>query len=93
MRSGRRTTCPPGGKASQTNQACQCRPPLPGDGLARAAVVSQEIANRPKVEFPREAKMGLSHETIYQSLFVQGRGELKRELARCLRSVRTKRRP
>ena len=56
-------------------------------------MVSQEIANRPKVEFPREAKMGLSHETIYQSLFVQGRGELKRELARCLRSVRTKRRP
>ena len=66
MRSGRRTTCPPGGKASQTNQACQCRPPLPGDGLARSAVVSQEIANRPKVEFPHEAKVNLSHETIYQ---------------------------
>jgi IS30 family transposase len=36
--------------------------------------------------------MRVSHETIYQSLFVQGRGELRRELARCLRSRRTVRR-
>jgi transposase, IS30 family len=35
----------------------------------------------------------VSHETIYQSLFVQGRGELRRELARCLRTGRIKRRP
>ena len=35
--------------------------------------------------------MRVSHETIYQSLFVQGRGELRRELARCLRSGRTSR--
>ena len=37
--------------------------------------------------------MWVSHETIYQSLFVQGRGELRRELARCLRTGRAKRRP
>ncbi len=37
--------------------------------------------------------MRVSPETIYQSLFVQGRGELRRELARCLRSGRTTRRP
>ncbi len=37
--------------------------------------------------------MRVSHETIYQSLFVQGRGELRKELARCLRSGRTKRKP
>ena len=37
--------------------------------------------------------MRVSHETIYQSLFVQGRGELRRELARCLRSGRTTRKP
>jgi len=37
--------------------------------------------------------MWVSSETIYQSLFVQGRGELRRELARCLRSGRTTRRP
>jgi len=35
----------------------------------------------------------MSHETIYQALFVQGRGELRRELARCLRTGRAKRRP
>jgi transposase, IS30 family len=35
----------------------------------------------------------VSHETIYKSLFVQGRGELRRELARCLRSGRAQRRP
>ena len=37
--------------------------------------------------------MWVSHETIYKSLFVQGRGELRRELTRCLRSGRTQRRP
>ena len=35
----------------------------------------------------------VSHETIYQSLCVQGRGELRRGLARCPRSVRPARRP
>lgn len=33
------------------------------------------------------------HETIYQSIYVQGRGKLHRELARCLRTGRAKRRP
>ena len=48
-----------------------------------------EIAQRLPLDFPDDPEMRVSHETIYQSLFVQGRGELRRELARCLRSGRT----
>jgi IS30 family transposase len=53
----------------------------------------EEIARRLRVEFPDDPSMHVSHETIYQSLFVQGRGELRRELSRCLRSGRAQRRP
>ena len=52
----------------------------------------QEISARLKTDFPDDLGMRVSHETIYQSLFVQGRGELRRELARCLRSGRASRR-
>jgi transposase, IS30 family len=52
-----------------------------------------QIARRLRVEFCDQPEMWVSHETIYQSLFVQGRGELRRELARCLRSGRARRRP
>jgi IS30 family transposase len=45
------------------------------------------------LEFADDPMMHVSHETIYQSLFVQGRGELRRELARCLRTGRIQRRP
>jgi IS30 family transposase len=51
----------------------------------------EEIALRLALEFPQEPRMQLSHETIYQSLYVQGRGELRRELARCLRYGHTSR--
>ena len=53
----------------------------------------QEISARLRVEFPEDSMMRVSHETIYRSLFVQGRGELRRELTRCLRSGRRRRRP
>jgi transposase, IS30 family len=52
-----------------------------------------QIASRLRSEFPDDPMMWVSHETIYQSLFVQGRGELRRELTRCLRSGRAQRRP
>jgi IS30 family transposase len=51
----------------------------------------EEIALRLRLEFPEETRMQVSHETIYQSLYVQGRGELRRELARCLRYGHTTR--
>jgi IS30 family transposase len=53
----------------------------------------QQIARRLRIEFPDDPMMRVSHETIYQALYVQGRGELRRELARCLRTGRAKRRP
>jgi len=52
----------------------------------------QEIAERLRLDHPGDPMMQVSHETIYQSLFVQGRGELRRELARCLRTGRAQRR-
>jgi transposase, IS30 family len=53
----------------------------------------QQIAARLRIEFPGDPMMRVRHETIYQALYVQGRGELRRELARCLRTGRAKRRP
>jgi IS30 family transposase len=52
----------------------------------------QQIASRLRDEFGDRPEMWVSHETIYKSLFVQGRGELRRELARCLRTGRAQRR-
>jgi len=53
----------------------------------------EQIARRLRVDFPHDPEMRVSHETIYKSLFVQGRGELRRELTARLRTGRTLRRP
>ncbi len=53
----------------------------------------EQIAGRLRREFPDDAEMWVSTETIYQSLYVQSRGALRRELARCLRTGRALRRP
>jgi IS30 family transposase len=53
----------------------------------------QQIARRLRLDYPDKAEMRVSHETIYQSLYVQGRGALRRELSRYLRRGRAKRRP
>jgi IS30 family transposase len=53
----------------------------------------EQIAQRLRVDFPDDPEMWVSHETIYQSLYVQSRGGLKRELARQLRTGRTVRKP
>jgi IS30 family transposase len=53
----------------------------------------EQISARLVIEFPRRRKMRVSHETIYQSIYVQGRGALRRELARSLRTGRALRKP
>jgi len=53
----------------------------------------EQISARLAVEFPDRPEMRVSPETIYQSLYVQGRGALRRELAKCLRTGRALRRP
>jgi IS30 family transposase len=53
----------------------------------------EQIARRLRDEFGDDDSMRVSHETIYKSLYVQGRGELRRELAGCLRTGRAKRVP
>ena len=53
----------------------------------------QQIAARLVRDYPDDLEMRVSHETIYQSLFVQGRGALRQELTRCLRTGRAQRRP
>lgn len=53
----------------------------------------EQIARRLPVDFPDDASMRISHEAIYQALYVEGRGVLKRELVACLRSGRALRIP
>jgi IS30 family transposase len=53
----------------------------------------EQIANRLPVDFPEDESMRISHEAIYQALYVQGRGALKRELVTCLRTGRALRVP
>src|SRR5947209_19416399 len=53
----------------------------------------EQISRQLRKQFPDEAEMQVSHETIYQSIYVQGRGALRRELAICLRTGRALRRP
>jgi IS30 family transposase len=52
----------------------------------------QQIAARLVLDYPDDLEMRVSHETIYRSLFVQGRGALRKELTRCLRTGRAQRR-
>ena len=53
----------------------------------------EQIARRLVVDFPDDETMRISHEAIYQALYVQGRGALRRELTACLRTGRTLRTP
>jgi len=72
-----------------------CRPRLRQavELLLEARWSPEQISRRLRHDHPDDPEMWVSHETIYQSLFVQGRGALRAELARCLRTGRARRRP
>ncbi|PZP90839.1 MAG: IS30 family transposase [Variovorax paradoxus] len=53
----------------------------------------EQIAHRLRIDFPDDPSMRISHEAIYQSLYIQGRGALKRELVSYLRTGRALRMP
>jgi hypothetical protein len=53
----------------------------------------EQISHRLRVDFPDDESMRISREAIYQSLFIQGRGALKRELVACLRTGRALQEP
>ncbi len=67
--------------------------PHRGDRQWVEAWSPEQIANRLRVDFPGDESMRISHEAIYQALYIQGRGALRRELVVCLRTGRALRVP
>ncbi len=53
----------------------------------------EQISNRLPIDYPEDESMRISHEAIYQALYIQGRGALRRELVACLRTGRALRVP
>jgi IS30 family transposase len=85
--SGRRTHGPPGPKWNGKNK------PHRGDRRWVRGWSPEQIARRLPLDFPNDESMRISHEAIYQALFVESRGALKRELVYCLRTGRALRVP
>jgi IS30 family transposase len=84
------------------HRACRPKPAKLATNLVLRAKVEQDlekkyspeqITGRLRVEFPDDPEMRVSPETIYQSLYVQSRGALRRDLTVCLRTGRALRRP
>ena len=67
--------------------------PHRGDRRWATAWSPEQISRRLVVDFPDDEDMRISHEAIYQALYVQGRGALSRELVACLRTGRALRKP
>jgi len=84
---GGRAVGPAGAKWSGRNK------PHRGDRRWVHGWSPEQIASRLRLDFPDDQSMRISHEAIYQALYVQGRGALKRELVACLRTGRALRVP
>ncbi len=84
---GAREVGPPGPQWKGRNK------PHRGDRQWVTGWSPEQIANRLPIDFPHDACMRISHEAIYQALYVQGRGALQRELVACLRTGRALRVP
>jgi transposase, IS30 family len=77
------------------------RPSSPGDGLLRDFVAGklqerwspEQICHALVIEFPDDEGMRVSHETVYQAIYVQARGGLRGEVVLALRTGRTRRKP
>jgi IS30 family transposase len=82
-----RAVGPPGPRWSGRNK------PRRGDRRWVQGWSPEQIASRLRIDFPDDLSMRISHEAIYQALYVQGRGALKRELVACLRTGRALRVP
>ena len=63
------------------------------DMLTRLKWSPEQISAHLSTQQPDDPAMNVSHETIYQTLYLQGRGELRREIAKCLRTGRAVRKP
>jgi len=77
----RRTTSRPAGPGLEGRNK-----PHRGDRRWVVAWSPEQIANRLKIKFPDDESLQISHEAIYQALYVEGRGALRRELVSCLRT-------
>lgn len=62
-------------------------------GMLERRYSPQQASGRLAVNYPEDPGMRISHETIYQSIYIYPRGQLKRELQACLRTGRARRRP
>lgn len=83
------------GNARRGDCAIASHPPLREEVRARfrRGWSPEEIAGSLKADFPTDARMHTSHESIYRYVYIVARGELKRELVACLRRHHTRRKP